>query len=88
MFQLKNEQLPTPLERLIEEMGTGNGLRTSHLDSHMVYGPVRKEDMMLMMEAKELFNQNPMETYPFLTASFHKDLKLVMTDQRELYTRL
>lgn len=44
------------------------------------------ENMMLMVDAADLFIKNPSRTSPFYAAPFLKAAKLVLTNLKELFT--
>lgn len=81
---LQNLQLILLLERLCEEAGMGKDLGILHQISHVLYGSV-EEDVVLMAEAADVFIRSDTNTLPFHAVAVYNPAELVLTDLRELY---
>lgn len=83
---LKSELLLPVLERVSEETGTGKDLVILSLDSHVLYGCM-EEDVMLMVEAADFNINNPTKISLVHFASRLKSAELMPTELRALSRR-
>lgn len=70
---------------LREKIGTGRDLRISQLDSHVLYGSVN-EDVMLLVETADFIFHNFTVTSLSHASSLYEAVKFVLKNLRELYT--